>query len=345
MTAALALNLAWPPPPASEEKAIPDPRLLGGLIFGLPAVAGNDSGVQRVAMPPLDPAQPSGMAWLSGDKVRAGHHGTLAYRHTDAWLFGVLTLDEADFAAQGETTALQNTAETAYRTVFEALDTLGYPGLLRIWAYLPRINAIEGGTERYRQFNAGRQKGFAAAGRALDRDMPAACVLGTAYGPLTLAFLAGRQRPQGVENPRQISAWRYPKEYGARSPLFSRAAFARCGHANDDGILLFISGTASIVGHATRHIGDVAAQTRETLANIDAVLDEAGKMAGVRFRAETLAYIAYVRHRSDLPTVRDIVRAHLGDSAHVTYVQADVCRADLLVEIEASGGHSIEIGP
>ncbi len=345
MTAVLALNLAWPLPQASEERAIPDPRLLGGLVFGLPAVAGDDSGVQRVAMQPLDPAQPSCMAWLSGGDVRSGRRGALAYRHTDEWLFGVLNLDEADFTAQGETTALQNAAETAYHTVFEALDTLGYPGLLRVWTYLPRINAIEGGTERYRQFNAGRQKGFTAAGRALDRDMPAACVLGSTHGPLTLAFLAGRQCPQGVENPRQLSAWRYPAEYGTRSPLFSRAAFARCGNENSDGILLFISGTASIVGHTTRHVGDVAAQTREALANIDAVFDEAGKVAGVRFRAETFAYIAYVRNRSDLPTVRDIVRAHLGDSTHVTYVQADVCRADLLVEIEASGGHSIEVGP
>ncbi len=43
---------------------------------------------------------------------------------------------------------------------------------------------------------------------------------------------------------------------------------------------LFISGTASIVGHRSLHIGDTAAQTRETLTNIEALLGEANRLAG-----------------------------------------------------------------
>ena len=43
--------------------------------------------------------------------------------------------------------------------------------------------------------------------------------------------------------------------------------------------MLFVSGTASIVGHETQHRGDVVAQTRETLANLSSVLAEQCAMA------------------------------------------------------------------
>ncbi len=342
MTAALTLDLSWPPQRTLAAETVADTRLLADIAFGLPPAPNNSPGTLHVAAPPLDPAHSSHMVWLVDSVVRTGQRGALTYRQTDDWLSGVLVMDEAAFAAHDGVTPLQGASCAAYRALFETLDALGYPGLLRVWTYLPAINAIEYGSERYRQFNAGRQKAFIDCGRALDRDMSAACVLGVTDGPPLLAFLAGRTRPQGVENPRQISAWRYPEQYGARRPLFSRAAFMRCGAPGHDSIVLFVSGTASIVGHATCHAGDVAAQTRETLANIEAVLEEAGRIAGVRFPPETFAYVAYIRRRADLPLVRDIVRARLG-AASVIYVQADVCRADLLVEIEASGGHGIAI--
>jgi enamine deaminase RidA (YjgF/YER057c/UK114 family) len=102
--------------------------------------------------------------------------------------------------------------------------------------------------------------------------------------------------------------------------------------------MLFISGTASIVGHRTVHAGDVAAQTRETLVNIEALLDEANRVSGTsRFGLESLAYKVYVRNSADLPLIQSQLHSALGRNPQVVYLQADICRQDLLVEIEAIG--------
>ncbi|CAL96536.1 hypothetical protein [Azoarcus olearius] len=311
--------------------------LLGLLHFGMPAAPPTAAPQLRVAAPMLAPALAWQAGWRLDGEPSAGHAGRVHYRCADGLLFGVLTVAEADFAAADPATALQRATTHAYTEVFACADALAHPRLLRVWNYLPRINQVEFGLERYRAFNAGRQLAFSASGRTLTGEVPAACALGSADGELAIAFIATTGRPRAVENPRQLSAYHYPAEYGPRSPTFSRAALLQHG----GGTLLFVSGTASIVGHRSVHLGDARAQTVETLANIEAVLTEAGRVGGERFAADSLAYIAYVRHAADYPAVRAEVEARLGPRAAVAYVQADVCRAELLVEIEASGGHPI----
>jgi hypothetical protein len=45
----------------------------------------------------------------------------------------------------------------------------------------------------------------------------------------------------------------------------------------------------------------------------------------------------YVRRPADLPVIKAELAAALGAGARVIYLQADICRQDLLVEIEATG--------
>jgi chorismate lyase/3-hydroxybenzoate synthase len=109
------------------------------------------------------------------------------------------------------------------------------------------------------------------------------------------------------------------------------------------GTNLFVSGTASIVGHETIHPGDVAAQTRETMANISALLDEANRMVGAsRYSLDGLKFKVYVRQPSDLGAIEAALAGSLRSCAPVVYLQADVCREDLLVEIEATGESAIQ---
>jgi hypothetical protein len=233
---------------------------------------------------------------------------------------------------------MQAAAHRAYADLFDVLAQSSSPHLLRLWNYFPGINADGGGAERYRQFNAGRQQAFIEARRSAFEGSPAACALGTHTGPLRVYFLAGRTPPLAIENPRQVSAYRYPDAYGPRSPTFSRAALADIGVGR---IALFVSGTASIVGHTTMHIGDVRRQTEESLTNIAAVRAVAAERAGVVFPVEALTYTVYVRRPADLPVVREVfeqaVGAHTAAALDTIYLQADICRADLLVEIEAHG--------
>lgn len=296
----------------------------------------------HVPMRRLDAGQSICEVWHGRDALIQGCHGAIHYRHDADVLFGVVTVPETLFEAAADKTPLQQATESAYRQVFSLLETLGYPYLFRFWNYIADINIHSFGLERYCQFNLGRQDAFLAHGREVTGNVPAACALGfgqdkAAQGTLTIAFLAGRVMPRSVENPRQISAYQYPEQYGPRSPTFSRASLVRLG--NDE--VLFISGTASIVGHDTLHPTDVVAQTRETMVNIEAVLGQANHQAShVQFDLATLAYKVYIRKASDMGRIRAELSRIIGSPPNAIYLQADVCRQDLLLEIEATGGHA-----
>ena len=100
---------------------------------------------------------------------------------------------------------------------------------------------------------------------------------------------------------------------------------------------MFISGTASIIGHQTQHALDAAAQTKETLLNLEAVIAEANRvLAQPKFNLHDTFLRVYIRHVKDLDVVRAELQNHLKGEINAMFMQADICRHDLLVEIEAT---------
>lgn len=292
---------------------------------------------------------------VAGPAVRlsngAARQGRVHYRYGEDLLFGSITVEErgveerpllAEGAVHGDTDgagaaagALLRATETAYQEIFAVLRQTGHRHLIRIWNYLPEINRQADGDERYRLFNSARQLAFRNSGQATVGTVPAACALGSPAGsPISIYFLAAREPPTMIENPRQTSAYHYPPKFGRHSPIFSRACVVNASA----GTSLFVSGTASIVGHETIHQGDVGAQTRETMANINALLDEANRVVGQRrYSFDGLKFKVYVRRPSDLGAIEGVLSRSLRPSTSIVYLQADVCREDLLVEIEATG--------
>ncbi|MDB5393796.1 MAG: pteridine-dependent deoxygenase like protein, partial [Rhodospirillales bacterium] len=143
-------------------------------------------------------------------------------------------------------------------------------------------------------------------------------------------FLGGRVPAKQLENPRQVSAFHYPPVYGPRSPQFSRASIFEANDARS----LLISGTASIVGHESLHQDDPVAQVAETLANISALIGAAGQD---RFGPQRghWALKAYIRDPAHLDIVRGGVDEVFGSKCERIFLHADMCRPELLVEIEA----------
>ena len=276
----------------------------------------------RVHMPVLESDGALLERWRADRPVRYGHCGAVQLAQTEGVLFGSLEVEES------AEEPLERATEWAYRQIHAALETSGHRHLVRVWNYLPRINVETAGLERYRQFNRARQRAFLACGWQIRGNVPAASALGSSAGALVIYFLAAPEPPRFIENPRQVSAYHYPPQYGARAPSFSRATLLE----RPGGGALFISGTSSIVGHRTLHAGDPAAQTRETLTNIATLLEQTRG-----FTLEDLAYKIYVRRPADLPLIRRELDAALGARARRVYLQADVCRSDLAVEIEAAG--------
>jgi chorismate lyase / 3-hydroxybenzoate synthase len=301
--------------------------------------------VAQVSTPVLPAAAHVCEVWRCAAPAESGRRDRVRFRRTEEMLFGCIAITESEVSAGaagrgrgaahgGAPSPLHEATAQVYRQICATLDAEGYPHLLRVWNYVPDINRDSHGTERYRQFNSARQHALQASGRPLTGNVPAASALGaTAGSPLVAYFLAGRTPPTFVENPRQVSAYHYPPRYGIHSPVFSRATLLR----QSGTLTLFVSGTASIVGHRSLHVGNTAAQTRETLANIQALLGEANRVVpGAHFALGDLACKVYVRQPAELPVIQAELNLALGSRARVVYLQADICRQNLLVEIEAT---------
>jgi chorismate lyase/3-hydroxybenzoate synthase len=338
MGAPAGLHLDYLSP--AEYQSAPWADVLGVAAFSgppAPALPGTEIPVAEVNTPVLLGTAHVYEVWRSGQPAESGRRNRVRFRRSENLLFGCIALAESEVTGTDPAahSALHTATEQAYREICATLDALGYPHLLRIWNYLPDINRDTDGIERYRQFNRARQHALSACGRAFGGSVPAASALGAASGsPLVVYFLAARMAPVFIENPRQISAYRYPRQYGSHAPAFSRATLLR----QRDALTLFISGTASIRGHRSIHVGDTAAQTRETLTNIEALLEEANRVErAARFSLGSLAFKAYVRRPADLPVIRAELARSLEPASTVLYLQADICRQDLLVEIEATG--------
>ena len=276
---------------------------------------------------------------FSNGSAKQGH---VSYRFCKDLLFGSICIDERNIEGENQGRANKNSAnallratELAYQEIFSVLARTKHRYLFRVWNYLPEINREIEGDERYRLFNSARQLAFRSSGQATVGNVPAASVLGSPAGsPISIYFLASVQPPRMIENPRQTSAYHYPPKFGKHSPIFSRA----CLLTESAGTNLFISGTASIVGHDTIHADDVGAQTREIMTNINALLDEANRTMGSEYYSlDRLKLKVYVRRPADFHAIEKAITGFSKVSPFVLFLQADVCRADLLVEIEATG--------
>lgn len=292
--------------------------VLGVVAYGGAAVVAAP-GIAHVALEPVVPA-PIFEIWQVEDAVAPLCIGPVQGAVSGQYCFA--SVEIAEEARQ----LLEESVEQAYRDLFHFLQQAGEFQPIRFWNYITDIVGDQEGMERYWRFNLGRQRAFAALLR-LPRP-PVATGIGCA-GTRTLIYVLGaRTAAEPIENPRQISAYAYPERYGPASPGFSRASRHR-------GETLFISGTASIVGHETRHPGDFDAQMRETLQNLDLMmrLTEQGSVTGGRWAIKT-----YLRDITQAGKLEQALAAFLPPGTQYLHLAAGICRRDLLVEIEATRG-------
>ena len=265
--------------------------------------------------------------WTSSQPVVAGHIGPLTFARNRDQLFGCFAAEApADFAR------FEARIQEAYARLLTLIDSEGYTHLLRVWNYFPGIGDRHGELDRYMVFCRGRYQALEGHYRKLSGWLPAASAVGTRHGGIVIYFLAGRVSGQYRENPRQMSAYCYPAQYGPKSPSFARATLVRDAQRD----CLYISGTASILGHESSHPGDPAAQLEETLANIRALIDSAATEEGVAFKGlASLTHLKiYIRRPADATLIRTRLEGLLPPTTQCLYLEAEICRPELLLEIE-----------
>jgi chorismate lyase/3-hydroxybenzoate synthase len=275
------------------------------------------------------PLQPIGDAalelWRVPGPVERGTAGAVRFARGGGLQLFAIAVDEAG----GD---IRSAARHAYATARAFLEGSDHPHALRVWNTIAAITAGHGDGERYRQFCIGRAEG-----------------MGSDWGPFPAATAVGSQRPRGrlqvyglsasapgvpVENPRQVSAWRYPREYGPQPPSFARAMLGP-----GPGMPLLVSGTASVVGHASAHAGSVLSQLDETCANLERLLASAREQRPAlpeRFGAASTLKV-YLHQPEHAAAVRERLEQRFPGAA-LLLLHAQVCRRELLVEIDGFHG-------
>lgn len=250
-----------------------------------------------------------------------------------------LTVENAD-AMDGR--ALQDAAAEAYRKLCSLMQGAGQWHPLRIWNFVPRILADGGeGMDRYMRFNAGRYRAFAewlGGSGTFDKSLPTASAVGHAGTDLVICALGGRQRGRSISNPRQISPHQYSKRFGPFPPCFARAV--RIAHQGS-GDLLLVGGTSSVRGEESVHVGNLRLQLAETLENLAALVRAAFgpcEQPLAHYRALRI----YHPRKSDLAALRADIAGAFPSVRDVEWQQAELCRGDLLVEIEGLAADSEE---
>ena len=139
-----------------------------------------------------------------------------------------------------------------------------------------------------------------------------------------LAVRSPNGRPLPVRrlyNPHQNEA----QEYGS---AFSRGLELK----TDASTYLFISGTASIDDEgASVHFDDFASQTERTLDTVGALLEVGGAQL-----TDISQATAFVKRRSDINTLKEILARRGLDSLPIVFTVGDVCREELLFELDAT---------
>ncbi len=299
-------------------------HVLGIVAFGKPWLGPKDIASAWVDMPVIG-ADRAFEVWTSMAPVQTETRGRIHSARNAQILFGCVEIP------QGDRTHYDDLIYEEYCAIFDYLDQRGYPNLIRIWHYLPDIHFEERALERYRRFSLGRHEAFVAKGRAISTDAPAASAVGKRSGATVICFLAAPRPGIPIENPRQVSAYSYPAQYGPRGPTFSRALFTSW----DGQPQLYISGTAAIFGHLSQHEGDAGAQAGETIVNLRSVMDEARAHGRMDVRQDTdLQFKVYLRQPEYHAVAQAQLRKAFGPGPSIVYLQADICRPELLLEIE-----------
>lgn len=227
-------------------------------------------------------------------------------------------------------------------------EKMDWSDIVRQWNYIEQITACETTgnlvSQHYQIFNDVRTRYYKRS--KFENGFPAATGIGTDFGGICIDLIALRfndnSRVVGLKNPVQIDAYDYSSRVLAENNVMSDCSrttpkFERAkALITPKGQWIFISGTAAITGEASAEDQSVDRQAELTIDNIINLvsLDNLRHHGVTQGKDVKIDYLrAYVKYAEDLPRVLEICKRRL-PSVPVACVVADVCRPELLVEIE-----------
>lgn len=215
-------------------------------------------------------------------------------------------------------------------------EGLSMSNIVRQWNYLENITGEElFSKQRYQEFNDVRSNIYGNS--FICNGYPSATGIGTQFGGIQIeidALSNSNDYSHRIDNPNQRAAYEYSSKVlvgdkGKTTPKFERA---RSVSLQSDG-WIYISGTAAIRGEETIE-ANAGKQAELTLDNIRILLSNSTlKEYGIIGNVELKSLRVYIKHSIDISLVKQCIESSY-PSLEVIYVNADICRENLLVEME-----------
>ncbi len=223
-------------------------------------------------------------------------------------------------------------------------EEMNFSNVVRQWNYIENLLGLEKQAgqrlQRYQIFNEVRSFYYDPA--IFKQGFPSATGIGCKTAGITIDFIAGTNlNISPIKSPVQEDAYKYSEKVlegdalnktQKRPPFFERANFVSLL----DQETIFISGTAAIEGEESIKSLDISAQTTHTIENIKSLITKTNLQSN-NIEGEPLDILdmvrVYVKHETDANTVEHLVKTCL-PASNYTFVQSDICRDNLLVEIE-----------
>lgn len=253
---------------------------------------------------------------------------------------------------------IQNNIKAQSEEVFTHIENIlhieGYniDSIVRQWNYIERITDFEGEYQHYQSFNDARSHFYSKAD--WDNGYPAATGIGTQHGGIMVDVIARMAKKENyrcvpLDNELQVAAYDYSQEVliGAEDKIFkekSTPKFERAKAITDEkqGIV-YISGTAAIRGEESLTDVGIEEQTRITIENIKYLISKANlNKAGIHAISDCSINMlrVYLKNAEDTRIVKNYMNK-LFSAIPVSYLLADVCREELLIEIEGIASFTV----
>ena len=281
---------------------------------------------------------------LERKSINGISYSVINYKDTKEVYAGGLT---AEFDSYSTLLSSRNSFDLMEQVL--TAESLTFGEVVRQWNYIEGIIDQqldkEGIQQNYQIFNDVRSIYYSKA--SFDNGYPAATGIGMSSGGIILEFIAAKNTQEvdivPIKNPSQVDAHRYSGEVlvgkpideisQKTSPKFERAKYTKVNNIGQ----IYISGTAAIRGQQSVADQNAKEQTIITIENINELISKANlSNYGIELNSHLLtpSYLrVYVKEEKDVADVKEICEKSYPDVPAI-YLLSDVCRNDLLVELE-----------
>jgi len=220
-------------------------------------------------------------------------------------------------------------------------EGMNFNDIIRQWNYIERIVHCGDGHQHYQDFNDVRCSYYDKV--EWKNGYPAATGIGTQYGGVVIDFNAAKVKSaeiniRPIDNSLQVAAHVYSKDLliGEKThkstPKFERAKAI----SSDQFTTVYISGTAAIRGESSLTGVGIEKQTEITMENIENLICSktfkdysVGECENVELRILRV----YIKNAIEVDIAKHFMNKHYSNIP-TSYVLGDVCRDELLIEIE-----------